>query len=195
MIEPFSKENLQGVIDLHYEILPWSINSQLGKENVSKLYNSLINLESTFGYVYIYKDEMKGFLICTLDSNESINAISASYTLKDKIKIILNSFKRPVDFLDLADSVFFINPFYRKHHVRAQLITWVTDTSSIQGAIAASKTLSACKKHFLEHGREKCIAQVLKRNEAPNTVYKNMKSKLIKTYFQNNIYLIYCNKK
>jgi hypothetical protein len=192
MIRRLDKNCLHDIADLHYKVLHWSVNARLGRDHIRGLYASMIELPSTFGFVYYQQDRLIAFIMGTLDSREIRTGLPSNFNLPKLLRLTINVLKRPQDAVDIVETAYVIPRFLGKYGTKPELSTWVSDTDHPLSPFAAIQCMNAAQKHILDQGYTHCVAQVLKENVAPNKFYARTQSTIIKSLPKNNVYLIKC---
>lgn len=190
MIVPLTEEYLQDVVNLHYKILNWSINSRLGKEHISHLYKAIINDGFCFGFVFLQHNEVIGIITGTRNWKISQQILFGNYKFIDYVKLFFICLKKPIDFIDISENIFLLPSVQSKLGTSSQALSFITDQSNSFAPIAAVKLYNHFKKNLKDSGENSFFAQVAKYDKRPNDFYISGKAKLIKSYIRNNIYLI-----
>jgi hypothetical protein len=182
--------HLSAIARLHCKMISYSTITQLGEECIYKCYKALSELDSTFGFVWIDKDfKLIGFALGTTDSKAARKAMFSSIKFSDKLKICLLSIKSMGNLLNIFDTIFFINPFILRNKIKAEWLSWITETSDRRSSLAALETYKAIKKHFAEIGIKQFWCQADKRTKTHKFLshFKNIQQKKL---FQNYIFII-----
>lgn len=190
MIEEFTISHLDRVVDLHYKILSWSINSRLGKKHIYNLYKTILNSNNCFGYVFIQNDELIGVITGTTDWKVSQKELYTNYSIKDYLSLLFICLKKPVDFIDIFENIFLLPKALAKINLPTQALTFITDTTASAAPFVAVKLFIQFKKHLKEKAINSFFSQVAKYDKKPNNFYRDIKSSLVKSYIRNNIYIV-----
>lgn len=195
MIEVFKIKHLEDVVDLHFSVLPWSLNSRLGKDHIYKLYDSLLTDENSRGFVYIKKNKIKGIVTGTINYQYTSKLLRGNYTLNDKIKLVIMGLN-PKNAFYLFDNTFLIPRFLKRNiNINSQIITLVTCADEFIRPFAAVACFDAMKKYLNSKGQNEIFAQVASFDPDPNNFYqKGLKIKPVKKFFRNYFYKINTNK-
>lgn len=193
MIIPVEEKHIEKIVDLHYKVLYWSMNSQLGRGHLENLYNSLIKDDKTFGFVYFSRDKLIGFITLTTDYEHTRKVIFSNYNLKKYLQLIWVCIKKPLNFVDIFENMFLIPGLLKNIKTNTEIITWVTDLEDFKSPVAAVKTMQAARNFLKDKGIMSSFAQVAKYDSKPNNFHKSAKNKLVKSYIRNNIYQINSN--
>lgn len=194
MIRTANKDDIELIVDLHIEILSWSVNGRLGRTHIQRLYNSLFEGDDFFAVVAIdaNKDKLFGFATGTTNAKAARERIHSIFDLRSLLKVLQYSITSLHDVLDLAETALIIPRIQRKITTNAELLTWVSTSQMPIGAIAGRKCFDAALVEFGERGVKSCFAQVLNKNQPPNKFHKSRGTKLIHKLLINNIYEIQC---
>lgn len=178
------------IADLHFRVLGWSTNSQLGRGHIGKLYKGLAEASNTFGYVWIHEGLLVGFALGSMDYEEARKSISSVYTIKDILKITVKSIFKPLYFINAFETIFIIPKYLKKLHTRAEMMGWVTDRTHPKQRTASIQTYYALKNHFKNKGQTHFIGQVEIRSKESEAFLKADKEIVIKQFLVNAIHLI-----
>lgn len=186
----FEPKHLQQVVDLHYKVLNWSINSRLGKDHIYNLYNALLSDKNSFGLVYINNNKLLGFFTGTTNYNETARIIKSQFGFKLILKLLFHAIKNPMVMIDLVENAFFIPKVKKSIPTTTEGLSLVTDIGDPMGGFAAMALWKAFNTYCKEKGINMWVGQVAKYDIKPNQLYKIYKAKLIKSLIRNNIYIV-----
>lgn len=191
MIKTLTAEYKEQVIDLHCKILHWSINARLGREHISRLYDTLLEDPHVFGFVDVDEDgRLLSFITLSSAPFETRARVFKIYRTKQLFKIVLQSFLKPLDFIDLFENKFIIPGLMRKLDPRVEIFTWVADIDTLAGRVSGVRIM----QHAVADAKEKDLfplfAQVAKYDDNPNKFHKSAGNQLVNTLTRNNLYLI-----
>lgn len=178
--------HLSSIARLHHRMISYSTITQAGEECLYKCYKNLSQLDSTFGFVWIEDDTFVGFALGTTDSKAARKAMFQAMKLSDKFKICLYSLKSAGNLLNILDTVFFITPFVASNRIKAEWLSWITDTDNEKSGLAALETYKAVRKRFAERGVEQFWCQADKRTKTHKFLshFRNIEQKkLLQNYF------------
>lgn len=191
MLLPFDPEkHTEMMADLHFKILGWSTNSQLGRGHIVKLYKGLAESPSIFGYVWVHEGEMVGFALGSMNYNEARNSIKSVYTIQDILKITVRSILKPLYFINAFETIFIIPKYLKSLPTRAEMMAWVTDKSHPKQRTASIQTFYALKKHYKQKKQTHFIAQVEIRSKESEAFLNADKEVVVKEFMVNAIHLI-----
>ncbi len=183
--------HLDQMVELHCRVLHWSINARLGHEHVKQLYQALISDPNVFGYADIDRHgRMLSFITITSDLRATRRRLFAGFTLKTYFRLLMQSLKKPADFIDLLENKFLVPGLIAKLNARVELFTWVGDIDELAGRVSAVRTMQHAVSQLQMKGLSPVIAQVAKYDENPNRFHKRAGNKLVHSLLRNNLYLI-----
>jgi len=191
MLLPFNtEEHLKLVAELHYKALPWSTNSQLGKEHIYNIFKALADLPSTFGFVWMHEGQMVGFSIGSMDYLEARKAIRSSYSTKNIVQLIIKSLLKPLYFIIAFETVFVVPQYLKRCGTKAEWIAWSTDMTNPKYPIAAIQCFLAIKKYYAKHGQPYFIAQGERRSERSAAFLSKIKNIKKKYFYTTVVYIL-----
>jgi hypothetical protein len=183
--------HLDRMVELHCRILHWSVNARLGYEHVNQLYLQLLSDPDVFGYADIdHQGRMLSFITITRDLRATRQRLFSTFTGKKYTQILLQSLKKPVDFIDLFENKFIVPGLLEKLGVRTELFTWVGDIDDLAGRVSAVRTMRYAVQQLQAKGLMPAIAQVAKYDQNPNRFHEKECNELVHSLVRNNLYLI-----
>lgn len=190
LLEYKAEQHLSSIANLHYRMISYSTIAQMGEKCLYKCYKNLSELDSTFGFVWIDNNsKLIGFALGTTDSKAARTAMFSAFSFSDKLKICLYSLKSVGNLLSIFDTVFFVNPFISSKKIKAEWLSWMTNTYDKKSSMAALETYKAIRKYFTEAGIKQFWCQADKRTKTHIFLsqFKNIQQRKL---FQNHIFII-----
>jgi len=190
LLEYKAELHLSSVARLHSRMISYTTIAQMGEECLYHCYQSLSELDGTFGFVWVDDHEkLVGFSMGTMDSRSARKAMFRSLKFSDKVKIVLYSIGSIENLLNIIDTVFVINPFASKNKIDAEWLAWITDIHDPKSSMAALETYKATRKYFADQGITHFWCQADKRTKTHKFLshFRNIHKKSL---FQNYIFTI-----
>lgn len=183
-----SKEDIKDIVSLHYKILHWSFNGQMGRGHIYDLYNALLKSENFFGYVCFHDGQLLGFLTATTDFSKTRQYITTVYK-KKLLKLIFTILKNPKVLLGILESKYIVPIIFNKHKNKAEWLTFVTDTDKFYiSPFVSLKLMQTLNDHYKSSGIQSYMAQGVRNNPRAIKYYEKLNWKIIKSLWVHNIY-------
>lgn len=177
--------HLQQIVDLHADVLSYSITSKLGKSILLELYSAMLNNPSIFYGLICERDgAVDGFTFATVDINKSRNIITSIYR-KYRLELFLYLCMHPKDFLIILESYFLIPKLIRAENIEAELLTVVVDKNKV----GVTTVFELFKKIFTELKKQNIslvAGQFYADKDRLESFYKLLGAKVIRKT-KNNI--------
>ena len=192
-LEPIKPGHLDDMATLHYKMLKWSFNGQLGVQHIKDLYSSLLANTDIFGFVYYHDDQLIGFTTATTDSEVIRGSILKVYR-KRFFRCLLKVLMNPQYIIDLLESKYLVPRLCRRYGTKAEWLTFVTDTTKpLLSPVVAIKLIDSVHNHFKRLGVGCYMAQGVKNNPKAMAFYRRLGWKLAKSFHSHNVYLFECS--
>lgn len=193
-IEGYVEKHVNAIVELHMLSMPPSPMKRAGRLILNKLYQTMFSCEGTFAFMEYKEDRLLAVLIGTNDLFLIRNTLKKAFTLKEKCKIAVNTMLHFKEVIHLFESRFIIPRVLRNIGVNAELLAWMSDTTTKESSFAALKCMNKSKKYLFENGHDHCIAQMWKTQIVPCQYYETTGGKLEFEMFVNRIYSVDCSK-
>lgn len=190
MLATLQQAHLERIVDLHCRVLYWSINSRLGKDHIFDLYQTMLADPQAFGFAYLVKNELVGFITATTDNAHTKKLLYSRYTVKKYLTLLKLSCLDIMTFVDLIENKLLIPSVVKKSGTKAEIVTWITDQENFLSPMAAVKCMDAALGYLRGKNIHRVICQVAKYDEKPNKYYVNSAVPLLRSFVRNNIYLM-----
>lgn len=187
-VVPLETAHLKDIAGLHYQMLPWSFNGQMGPTHIYDLYANLLQDRNAFGCVCYVNNQLMGFVTATLNSKSTRIHIQKAY-LSKFFKVLFALLLSPKTLLIILESKFLVPRIFEKHHCKAEWLTFICDTHhSFISPFVAAKLMSQLNKDLAERQVKFYMAQGIKDNPPAMKFYKALNWKILKKLFMHNIY-------
>ena len=191
MIQPLTLQHLSQAVALHMKILGWSINARLGASHLTEVYTTLIEDSDCLCFADTDADgSLLALIITSTDWQETRKKISGLYSWKKKCRMLVQSLRKPADYLDIIENLICIIPTMKKQHCNAEILIWLSDTSHLRGKVSGVKIMRNTLHELDKLHMLPAIAQVAKYDPTPNLYHKNSGNQLVRSFIRNNIYLL-----
>lgn len=187
-VVPLEVNHLDDLARLHYDMLPWSFNGQMGPAHIRDLYSNILNDENVFGSVCYMNNELMGFLTATMNSKATRQNIQKAY-LSKLFKIAWALFKSPKTLCIILESKFLVPRIFKQANCEVEWLTFICNTKhSFISPFVAIKLMSQLNQDLSRRQVKYYMAQGIKDNPPAMKFYKALNWKIAKRLFMHNIY-------
>lgn len=187
-VVPLETRHLKDMAQLHYQMLPWSFNGQMGANHVYDLYSNVLNDKNVFGSVCYVNGQLMGFLTATMNSKSTRHHIQKAY-LSKFFKIVWALIKSPKTVFIILESKFLVPRIFQQHNCKVEWLTFICNTKhSFISPFVAVKLMAQLNKDLAARQVTHYMAQGIKDNPPAMKFYQALNWKIVKRLFMHNIY-------
>ena len=187
-VVPLERHHLKDISGLHFQMLPWSFNGQLGQTHIQNLYSALLNDAHVFGSVCYVNNQIMGFLTITNNSKVTRLEIQKVYINKF-LKIFMTLILNPKALLTILESKFLVPSVFAKFNCQAEWLTFICNTEhNFLSPFVAAKLMQVMNTDLQNRGIKYYMAQGVRNNPPALKYYQALNWKIVKKLFMHNIY-------
>lgn len=183
MVIPLKKEHTKDVAKIHKESLPGDFLPSLGLNFLVVMYENMIQIPGTFGFVEIQDNQIRGFVIGTKDMKNLFNKTFKTNTHKLVYHCLISLIKQPKLIIRIVET--FLYP-HKEKGPEAELIV-IAVLKKWQGKGVGKKLTEKLEEVFIKKNIYKYKVAVHKKKKA-NLFYKKL------GYLQINTFTLYSRK-
>jgi len=192
VIRKVTMEDVPAIVDLHMQVLNWTINGRLGHEHVASIYSCLLKVDEVFAFAAFRDDKLLAFQVSTTNFSVIRDHLFSLIDMRKKVRLFFNCLRHPLDFVALVESVLLVMPAMKRVGHTAEIVAWAGEPGNPIASLVAHDCLMRSLATLYENGHEYCLGQFLKPNDRARKYFENLGIAPLHSYWRNDLFLLEC---